>query len=83
MAGLHVKVKTMIQQQSDTKPTLRQVISSVLAAMLGVQSDKNRERDFTKGKFSTYIIVGLIATLLFVLVVWGVVQAVLYTAAGH
>lgn len=73
----------MNKQLTDTKPTLRQVISSVLAAMFGVQSDKNRERDFTKGKFSTYIIVGLIATVLFVLLVWGVVQAVLYTAAGH
>ncbi len=59
---------------------LIQVIKSVSASMFGVQSSKNRERDFTKGKASHYIIVGLIFTVLFILVLVGVVKLVLNLA---
>ncbi len=61
-------------------PTIWQVIHSVLAAMFGVQSSKARARDFTSGKPQHYIVVGLAFTLLFVLVLWGVVQLVLTLA---
>jgi len=47
---------------SNFKDTLK----SVGAAFFGVQSDKNRERDFTKGKFSHFIIAGVIAVVLFI-----------------
>lgn len=57
-----------------------EVVKSVLAAMFGVQSSKNRERDFTKGKPSTYIVIGIIMTVLFVVAVWTVVQVVLDSA---
>ncbi len=63
------------------KSTFWQVIISVLAAFFGVQSDKNRERDFKHGKPIHFIIAGLLLTLLFILVVWGVVKLVL-NAAG-
>ena len=59
------------------KISLFQVVISVFAAMFGVQSAKNRERDFQKGRPAAYIIVGLIMTLVFVLTVWGVVKIVL------
>ena len=62
------------------KPTLGQVIASVLASLLGVQSNKNRERDFVHGSPGQYITVGLIAVLLFVLIIFGVVKTVLYFA---
>jgi len=45
------------------------VMQSVGAAMIGVQSRKNRERDFTQGKPIQFIIVGLVGTALFLLVV--------------
>jgi hypothetical protein len=48
------------------KPTITQVIKSVLAAAIGVQSDKNRLKDFEQGSLSTYIIAGVIFTALFV-----------------
>ena len=57
-----------------------QAIKSVLAAFLGVQSDKNRELDFKHGKPAHFIIAGLLLTLLFILVVWGVVKLVLNVA---
>jgi len=59
------------------KLTLWQIICSVLAAAFGVQSNKNRQRDFTQAKPSTYVIAGIIFTILFVLAVATVVNLVL------
>ncbi|MDD5410375.1 MAG: DUF2970 domain-containing protein [Methylobacter sp.] len=50
-----------------SKPTITQVIKSVLSAFIGVQSDSNRQKDFEQGSLSTYIIVGVIFTILFVM----------------
>ena len=50
-------------------PTLWQTIASVGASFFGVQSSKNRERDFKHGKAAHFIVIGLIATAVFVGVV--------------
>ena len=50
-----------------SKPSLLHVIKSVIAAGIGVQSNKNREIDFEHGSLPSYLIVGFIATVLFVL----------------
>jgi len=65
---------------SDESPDVgfMQVVKSVLSGMFGVQSSKNRERDFTKGKPIHYIVVGLVFTLLFILTLVGVVKLVLH-----
>ena len=57
-----------------------QIVQSVGAAMIGVQSRKNRERDFTQGKPIHFIVGGLIGTLLFLLCVWLLVQYLLATS---
>ena len=57
-----------------------QVISSVFAAGLGVQSSKNRERDFKQGRAGVFIAAGVIFTLLFIGTVFTVVQLVLKSA---
>ncbi|CAL1239570.1 DUF2970 domain-containing protein [Candidatus Methylocalor cossyra] len=57
-----------------SKPTLAQVIASVLAAAFGVQSTANRERDFRSGSATAYIVVGVIFTVLFVVVLMLVVH---------
>ncbi|MCF7964135.1 DUF2970 domain-containing protein [Methylobacter sp. Wu8] len=49
-----------------SKPTITQIIKSVLAAAIGVQSDENRQKDFEQGSLSTYIIAGVIFTVLFI-----------------
>jgi Protein of unknown function (DUF2970) len=49
-----------------SKPTITQVIKSVLAAAIGIQSEKNRLKDFEQGSLSTYILVGVVFTVLFV-----------------
>ncbi|HYQ39964.1 MAG TPA: DUF2970 domain-containing protein [Pseudomonas sp.] len=55
----------------------RQMLQSVLAAAFGVQSNRNRLRDFSHGKPSHFIVLGLLFTGLFVLLVYGVVRLVL------
>jgi Protein of unknown function (DUF2970) len=57
-----------------------QVIGSVFAAGLGVQSSKNRERDFRQGRIGVFIAAGIAFTLLFIGAVVLVVQMVLSTA---
>jgi len=64
------------------KVSLRQVISSVMASFLGVQRSDKYERDFTRGKPSHYIVVGLIGTILFILFIVGVVRLVMYFAGA-
>ena len=67
------------EDQSDT-PSMLDVLGSVLASMFGVQSNRKREQDFVHGKPSQYIVIGLIVTLVFILVVWGVVNLVMKLA---
>ena len=69
-----------MNDEQEKNLTLRQRLGSVLAAALGVQSGKNRARDFSHGKPSHFIILGVGLTVLFVLIVLGVVKLVLYLA---
>lgn len=52
------------------------IIQSTLAAAIGVQSKKNRERDFQEGNAGTFIAAGIIFTVLFITTVMTVVQLV-------
>ncbi len=64
-------------EQATEKLSLRQVIGSVLAAGFGVQSSKNRERDFSRGSPGTFIIAGFFFTLGFIATVVLLVRVVL------
>ncbi|MHC8407575.1 DUF2970 domain-containing protein [Pseudomonas sp. TMB3-21] len=61
-------------------PTLWQMVHSVLAAALGVQSGKNRERDFTHGKPIHFVILGVLFTAIFAVTLFGVVKLILHLA---
>jgi hypothetical protein len=43
-----------------------QVVRSVLASMIGVQSDKNRTQDFASGNPAPFIVIGILAVFLFI-----------------
>ena len=68
------------KQDEAQGPSLLGVLGSVLASMFGVQSSRKREEDFTHGKPSQYVIVGLLVTVAFMLAVWGVVSLVMKMA---
>jgi hypothetical protein len=55
-----------------------QLLKSTSSAFLGVQSNANRERDFTQGKMSHFIWMGLLFGIVFVMTIIGVVQLVLH-----
>jgi len=57
------------------------LMGSVVASAFGVQTNKNRERDFQQGKFHHFVIGGIIFAVLFVLFIVGVVKIVM-SAAG-
>ncbi len=61
----------------DQKVGLASIIRSTLAAAIGVQSRRNRERDFEHGRPAAFIAAGLIFTAIFVLVLVGVVYLVI------
>lgn len=69
-------------KHEEAPPSLWQVAQSVAAAFFGVQSEQNRQRDFTRGKPMQFIIIGLAATGLFVLTMVVIVKLVLRFAVG-
>jgi hypothetical protein len=66
-----------LSPQEQKSPSWYHVVSSVLAAGFGVQSKKNRERDFQHGKPIVFIITGLVFTFVFIAAVILVVSTVL------
>jgi len=64
---------------SPKPPTLRQIISSILAALVGIQSEQNRRRDFSHGRLLPYVLVGGVALLLFI----GTILLVVNWALSH
>jgi hypothetical protein len=61
-------------------PGIFSVIASVLAAMIGIQSDKNRERDFESGNMGSYIFVGIVMVFIFIMTLISIVDSILESA---
>ena len=57
--------------------SLLNTVKSVAAAFFGVQSNKNRERDFSQGKLSHFIIAGVIGVIAFIAVLIAIVTLVI------
>jgi hypothetical protein len=62
--------------QSSGSQSLGSVVRSVSASMFGVQSSKKHAEDFSEGSVTSYVVVGLVATIVFVLTLWGIVRLV-------
>ena len=65
------------EEQDDKPLSLLQVIGSTLSAAFGVQSSRNRERDFARGKISHFIAAGIGLTVVFIVIIIVVVNLVL------
>ena len=67
-----------VNQPPAQKPIpLVDVVLSVIQASFGVQNARNRERDFTHGRFGVFVAAALVFTVLFVLTIVGIVSLVL------
>ena len=62
------------------KLSFLQVLLSVLASFVGVQTQANRERDFSQGNVRYFIAVALMLTVVLVLVILGIVGLVIHFA---
>jgi len=64
--------------EEDTKPpNFGSILLSTAAAAFGVQSNRNRERDFKNGNIWVFIVAGIVFTGLFVVTVFSIVKTVL------
>lgn len=72
----------MTTDKSDNKKkvSLLSIMSSVVAASFGVQTKKNRERDFEQGEFHHFVIGGIVFAVLFILLLVGIVKVVIHYA---
>lgn len=64
-------------KMKDSKPNVFTVVFSVLAALFGVQSEENRQRDFSKGHPGLFIGIGVFFIVLFVVTLLLIVNWVL------
>lgn len=67
------------------KPGVLQLVFSVFAAFVGIQSNRNHDTDDAHIEdvgFLPYIIVGIVMTVLFVVIVYGVVMLTLNLAGA-
>lgn len=67
-------------QDDEKKPGPLQVVGSVISAAFGVQSSRNRERDFKHGRFRHYVVAAIGFVAVFIAVVFSVVSVVLNNA---
>jgi len=61
---------------STNPPGFLSILQSVVAAMFGVQSDKKRQQDFESGHPGSYIFVGVIMVIVFVLTLVAIVNSI-------
>lgn len=64
--------------ENKKKVPLLSIMSSVVAASFGVQTKKNRERDFEQGKFHHFVIGGVVFAVLFIFFIIGIVKVVMH-----
>ncbi|WP_370215366.1 DUF2970 domain-containing protein [Idiomarina sp.] len=64
-----------------SQSSILQTLLSVIAAFFGVQTDKNRQRDFNKKSPIPFIVVGIILAAVMVVVIMLIVKWVLATHA--
>lgn len=76
------KEKTEGDSSLQSPPTFFQLLQSVLGALIGVQSEAARHRDFSRGRPLHFIVIGVVATVLLVLGFVGIVRLVLAIAGA-
>ncbi|MDG1163750.1 MAG: DUF2970 domain-containing protein [Porticoccaceae bacterium] len=67
----------MTDEKKPKRPGLGDLVKSILAAAIGVQTDKNREKDFNEGSPLAFIIGGFVFTFLFIATIATIVGVIL------
>ena len=61
---MHSPVRALLSEERPV--SWWQAAGSVLAAFFGVQSGRNRQRDFSRGRPAQYLVMGLVMTVVLV-----------------
>ena len=72
-----VESNTVETEDAPASVSIPQIFCSILASFYGVQSSKNRRRDFQSGKAKHFIVAGIIMTAIWYLAIYLIVQLVL------
>lgn len=70
----------MSDDTDQKKPSTLALVGSILAAAIGVQSNKNREKDFENASIMPYLVGGVIFTVVFIATLVGVANLFLANA---
>lgn len=65
------------EKKPSSTPSIGRVLQSTLAGAIGVQSNKNREKDFENGNIWVFVASGIIFTVLFIVTITTVVRLAL------
>lgn len=63
MSKANSQSQSNAESETQQSLTFLQMVNSILASFFGVQSAKNRERDFVHGKARAFILVGILMTM--------------------
>lgn len=77
---INTNIMVADKEKNKKKVSFLSTMSSVAAASFGVQTNKNRERDFDQGQFHHFVIGGIIFAVLFILLIIGIVKVVMHFA---
>jgi len=72
-----MKMQLCWLKMSNETPNLLKVTLSILSSFIGIQSNKNRVRDFKSGSPAQFIIIGIIITILLIILLYNFVKLVL------
>ncbi len=68
------------EKQPKAGTGIKNILVSALAGLFGIQSEKNRARDFKEGKPADFILTGIIMVIVLILVMITIVNIVLSSA---
>lgn len=71
------RVYTLVMAHSKRTLTIWQIVSSILASFIGIQSSKNHERDARHMRIRDFLIAGILLAILLHLIIYGVVLLIL------
>lgn len=74
----HVSTEALVDGKPAPSLSFLQMLVSILASFFGVQSDKNRKRDFEQGKPIHFIVAGVFMTVVWYVSIYLIVKVVLH-----
>jgi|SaaInl5LU_22_DNA_1037371.scaffolds.fasta_scaffold24335_4 hypothetical protein len=79
-ADVRPEQRNEIESEKPSSSNFWRIFQSTMAAAFGVQSNKNRKKDFENGNIWVFVAAGIIFTLIFILTITTLVRIALSAA---